>query len=72
MNIKNALLPLVLVSTLMHSFPSRAQEDHAIYGFYTDSCGQWLEARRAGGLEEIKYSIWVLGFVSGVDSRVTR
>lgn len=64
MNFKNALLPLVLVSTLM---PSLSQAG-MIYGHGSKSCGQWLEARKESNTsnDALYFSVWVTGFVTGV------
>lgn len=65
MNIKKALLPIVLVGTLLPSMHSFSQK-FTVYGQGALSCGAWLEARKEGGIDESVHNVWIAGYITGV------
>lgn len=49
---------------LMIAALASAQPTPTVYGYGADSCGQWLEARSRGSVNELAASSWLAGYAS--------
>lgn len=66
-SMKNALLCLLFLSPAL---PVLAADEHGLYWIYgvgRQNCSTYLEARKAGGFEEISYKNWIMGYLTSVN-----
>lgn len=50
--------------------PVLAVDDHGtywIYGVGRQNCSTFLEARKAGGMEEVSYKNWIMGYLTALN-----
>lgn len=64
---KNMLLILL---SLLPALPVVAADEHGMYWIYgvgRQNCSTYLDARKAGGFEEISYKNWIMGYLTSVN-----
>jgi hypothetical protein len=62
--------PLLAVLLLGLALPVQAADEHGrywIYGVGRQACTTYLEARKAGGIEELSYKNWIMGYITAVN-----
>ena len=60
---KNWILPLALISTLL-STASYGNDEYDVFGFPQASCGSWTTEQTNESTTSLQYESWVLGWVS--------
>lgn len=58
----------MLTKSLLLSLLMMQQSPMMIVGPGTDSCGQWLQARAARGVDDVVYRTWLTGYLTGLNS----
>lgn len=61
---------LLILLSLLAVLPAWAADEHGLYWIYgvgRQKCSTYLEARKAGGFEEISYKNWIMGYLTSVN-----
>jgi hypothetical protein len=65
--LKKAFLIMLAMATV---WPVLAADENGVYWIYgvgRQNCSTFLEARKAGGFEEISYKNWIMGYLTAVN-----
>lgn len=62
--------PILAGLLILLAVPVWASDEHGrywIYGVGRQECTTYLEARKAGGFEELSYKNWIMGYLTAIN-----